>query len=59
MICILRSDLGFPDKQYGVAIVVINFQYWRFYSPQMVFIGLELEEPPIVLKGDVNLPDAD
>jgi hypothetical protein len=56
MICILRSDLGFPDKQYGV---VINFQNWRFYSSQMVFIGLKLEEPPILLKGDVNLADAD
>lgn len=59
IICILRSNLGFPNKQYGVAIVIINFQYWRFYPLKMVFIGLQLQEPPIFLKGDVNLPDAD
>jgi hypothetical protein len=58
MICILRSNLGFPYKQYGVAIVVINFQCWRLYPPKMVFIGLELHKPLIFLKGDVNLPDA-
>jgi hypothetical protein len=58
MICILRSYLGFPYKQNGVAVVVINFQCWRFYPPKMVFIGLELHKPLIFLKGDVNLPDA-
>ena len=59
MICILRSYLGFPYKQNGVAVVVINFQCWRFYPPKMIFIGLELHKPLIFLKGDVNLPDTD
>jgi hypothetical protein len=59
MICILRGNLRFTDKQYGITIVVINIQSWRFYALKMVFIGMELQKPFIFLKGDVNLADAD